>query len=373
MTVRLYRSTDFGAPTLTGAAGGMLPIFDSCLVSGYGDQTVTITRSGSTATITTPTAHGFARYAMVTISGAGQPEYNGDKACTVTGGTTLTFPVSGVPATPATGTITMRLSGAGWTKAFSGTNKGAYRQGTGSNGLYLRVDDGPVNLARVVGYESMTAVDTGTNAFPTDTQFPGGLYQAKSTDTTTARQWVMLATEKFFVLITNVNNGPDGASSQAMFFGDLVTEKTGDAFHTQIIAGISATATSSSNFYNLNPSLSNAAVQGHYIARPHNQSSGALQNSKVTNTARINSSNTMGTSGLPYPSPINNGLYLSTIDAAESSAIRGKYPGIWCPNHNRPLAHMDFFTGSGSLAGKLFLAVGIYSSAQVFLEVSDTY
>jgi hypothetical protein len=71
-----------------------------------GDAAVTsITRSGSTATVTTAAAHNLTSGTIVTHAGATQSEYNVAAAATVTGSTTYTYPVSGTPATPATGTI----------------------------------------------------------------------------------------------------------------------------------------------------------------------------------------------------------------------------------------------------------------------------
>lgn len=65
-----------------------------------------ITRVGSTATVTTASAHGDAVGQVVNLRGATQPEYNGDFAIgSVPTGTTFTITVSGTPATPATGTI----------------------------------------------------------------------------------------------------------------------------------------------------------------------------------------------------------------------------------------------------------------------------
>ena len=67
--------------------------------------TVTITRSGSTATATMTGGHPFTTGQKVVISGATQTEYNGAFTITSTGSTTFTFTVTGTPATPATGTI----------------------------------------------------------------------------------------------------------------------------------------------------------------------------------------------------------------------------------------------------------------------------
>lgn len=68
------------------------------------EETVTITRSGSTATVA-HTSHGLVDGKKVLIKGADQNEYNGVKTITVTGVNEYTYTVSGTPATPATGTI----------------------------------------------------------------------------------------------------------------------------------------------------------------------------------------------------------------------------------------------------------------------------
>lgn len=74
--------------------GGSLPFEDS----------VTITRSGSTATVT-HTAHGLKTGDKVWIKGANEQEYNGVFSITVATVNTYTYTVTGTPSTPATGTI----------------------------------------------------------------------------------------------------------------------------------------------------------------------------------------------------------------------------------------------------------------------------
>jgi len=80
--------------TATGGAGGSLPFEDS----------VSITRSGSTATVT-HTAHGLVNGDLVVIRGADQNEYVGIKTISNATTNTYDFTVSGTPTTPATGTI----------------------------------------------------------------------------------------------------------------------------------------------------------------------------------------------------------------------------------------------------------------------------
>jgi hypothetical protein len=65
-----------------------------------------ITRSGTTATVTTTTNHSFNTGDLIAINGASQSEYNGSFFIVVTGVAAFTYSVSGSPATPATGTIT---------------------------------------------------------------------------------------------------------------------------------------------------------------------------------------------------------------------------------------------------------------------------
>lgn len=68
----------------------------------------TITRSSTTATVTTAKDHGLAANDWVEIAGADQSAYNGTmKVLTVPTATTFTYTVSGSPATPATNYITV--------------------------------------------------------------------------------------------------------------------------------------------------------------------------------------------------------------------------------------------------------------------------
>ena len=64
-----------------------------------------VTRSSTTATVTTPKKHGLDDGQKIILSGATQTAYNGEKTISVGSPTTFTFTVSGSPATPATGTV----------------------------------------------------------------------------------------------------------------------------------------------------------------------------------------------------------------------------------------------------------------------------
>lgn len=65
----------------------------------------TITRSGTTATVTTGSAHDFSDGDPVKVSGASQSDYNGTFQISYISTTSFSIEVSNSPATPATGTI----------------------------------------------------------------------------------------------------------------------------------------------------------------------------------------------------------------------------------------------------------------------------
>lgn len=76
------------------------------LKSGSAQSVSSITRSGTTATVTTSSNHGYSTGDLVHIAGADQSDYNGEFEITVTAADEFTYEVSGSPSTPATGTIT---------------------------------------------------------------------------------------------------------------------------------------------------------------------------------------------------------------------------------------------------------------------------
>lgn len=95
-----------------GAAPGYGPLLKGCgFAQTLNTAAITsITRSSSTATVTTTSSHGLASSDIVKISGATETEYNGNQTITVTGASTFTYTVTGTPATPASGTPVLGVS-----------------------------------------------------------------------------------------------------------------------------------------------------------------------------------------------------------------------------------------------------------------------
>jgi len=376
MTRRVYRSTDFGAPNLQGQAQKMVDLLQAVLVDGYGTQTLSanaLTSSGTTCTFSTPIAHGWVGTAKVTIAGATPSAYNGEFSATVVNPTTVSYTALSAPgSSPATGTITVKQAGAGWTKPaeLTGVNKAAFKQGTGSSGFYLRVDDTNPTYSIVRGYETMSDPDTGTGLFPTATQQPTGEYFVKSaSNDTVSRPWMIVANEGFFILYIDTNSGA-GAQSNIHFFGDIASYIPGDLTKAIIKAGTGTTFSSIAN--SPNAALTSTFV-GAYLSRPYSQIAGAVTMSLFTDHVKGGGGN-FGAGGMPYPNPADNGVYLSKLWVGESGTgtLRGEIPGVWSPLHNAPFAHLEVFNGIGDLAGKTFQAVKFFSSSQLCLEISDT-
>ena len=92
-----------------------------------------ITRVGSTATVTNPAGHvnWFGNKDRVLIAGAVETEYNGTHEITRISDTQFSYAVSGTPATPATGTITVKTN-------HDITKKRIYRTVVGNAGAFFR-------------------------------------------------------------------------------------------------------------------------------------------------------------------------------------------------------------------------------------------
>lgn len=375
MTVRVYRSTDYGHPVLTGTAGTLLALLKACLVDGYGANTVSVlTQSGGVATATCANAHGIplGTSAKRTISGANEAGYNIEATVTSTGTNTFTYTVAGGTPASATGSISVKCAGSGWTKPIADSgNIGMFKQPAGSNGFCLRVDDvATANVARVVAYESMASLASGANAFPTDVQFPSGLYMLKSASyDSVERAWVLYCNGPLFYLVVNQSSIADWSASSNMGFGDFSSYRSGDVFNTILIG---SPYSSSHALQTLSASFTSALV-GHYVARTHAQTGTSVPCNKGADSFKGAGQTSMGTAGQAYPAPADGGLYVSPVWIGENSTVRGVLPGIYDPLHARPLDTGDIWVPTGDLAGKTFEAINAPGSSQMFFEISDTW
>lgn len=315
----IYKSTDSGAPTLNGTVGSLTSVLDAVLVNGYG--------SGGSA-----------------------------------------------------------KAGAGWTLEYTGTNKRAYRNNysTGSGG-YLRVDDaatspGNARHAWLRAYESMTDVDSGTGVTPTTTQLTSGVILPKSsTLDSTARAWMIIATEKWFYFFVNINSATSysftGVPYSPIFVGDFVSVKAGDNFNFMISGSLQTSYTGSSGtsavgaLYSASH-LSEASANYGWALRSYSGVSGAV----VCGAVKVSSTDGLyGYTGT-YPNPVTNGLLISKIPIKEVAAVsfRGYFPNIYAPLHKEPFAEGTVLSDVDGLPSATELLAKRYSFLWGNPSSSDT-
>lgn len=199
--LRRFTSEMADAPTLSAVAGALIAVLDACLVTGFGARAVNaLTVTGGIATAQISSGHPFAEGDVVRVAGATPAALIGDWRVANVTADTVTWSVAGLGISDgaATGTITALRAPAGWEKIYAGTNRAAYRslEHATHNGLILYVDDTGTTTARVRGYASMTDIDTGLGAFPTDAQLAGGGYWAKAHNAIGSRTWSLTADAK---------------------------------------------------------------------------------------------------------------------------------------------------------------------------------
>lgn len=378
MAIKIYKSSDQGAPSLYGQAGQMITFLDAVLQNGYGSVNVSsITRSGATATVTTATPHGLTTGASATIGGAAQTDYNIDAVVTVLTTTTFTYDVANSPTTPATGTITAKRSPVGFTKAFTGANKAVYRcNDLSSNRHYLRVLDdgggtGGAQEARIFGYATMTDVDTGTDVFPTAAQSTYGyLWRKSNTTDSVPKTWIVISDGKFiYFMVQHANTELTMSNMHENFgglFGDIVSYKPGDVWATMLTGNCTQNSTS----YSANGTMASQTSINATTAFTSNSTVLARNFTAVAGAQYVGlygsglSHGCLGsTAAISYPHAVDNGFYLVPVAVTQTnpSAIRGRLPGAYECLHGRALNNLDIIDNVQGLPGRKFMC--LYGSA----------
>lgn len=262
--VRYYHSGMTDAPVLSGTAGALIAVLDACLVNGFGTKAINnLTVTDGIATAQISSGHTFGEGDVLRVAGVtgALSGLNDDWRLASVTADTVTWSVEGlsIPAGSATGTITCLRAPAGWEKVFAdGTTRAAYRslKHAEHNGLILYVADTGTTTARVLGYASMTDIDTGAGPFPTDAQISGGLWWAKANNTTGSRAWAIAADSSRINVCPAYSPSAQG-SAPCYTFGRLLDAMPGDTLATMVSG-----ATTSSNA--LNSLIANGTVAGLY-------------------------------------------------------------------------------------------------------------
>lgn len=368
--VKCYRSTDSGAPTLSGEAGKLIGILDGAN-AGYGQVTLdSLVVASDIATGTLSTGHGFTMVGgtigpVILIAGATPSSLNGEwRIATVPGSTTFTFVTDGISDQTATGTITAKIAPAGRTKVYSGTNLAAY-QCDDVNGLqfFLYVDDTGTTNARFRGYEDMTSISSGTNPFPTDAQQSGGLYCYKSsTASSTTRPWILIVDQHFTYLF--IDSIGSGTWVGGLLFGDGNAYKANDAYHCLIVG----TTAASGNFYLY---IVNG-VNGSYLARAYTQIGTSITSGRCTH-GRLTQ---LGAgSDLPtLPSPVDNNAHVWPVEFYDGAGpSRGLVPGLWAPVHNSGMTHGAVISDIANLPNHVLMLQKLNASYYATIDISGSW
>ena len=389
-SVKYFHNGMAGAPTLSGTAGSLIAVLDACLVNGFGSGTVdSVVISGGIATVTRSTGHPFEVDSVAFIAGAtvSGGSINGEKKVLSVTATTYTFDATGIANQTATGTITHKLAPANWVKEFSSTNLAVYKSAdVASTGCRLRVDDtGTVN-ARVVGYETMSDVNTGTGPFPTSAQVSGGAYWTKSSvANSTSNNWILVADGRtiYFARAYRTASGTPNDYELTMF-GDIASVKTGgDAFGCVLNAN---TSDQSGGNVNGSSSMYGISSTNIWMPRAYTGLGSSMAVAKAfPNFGGLAAGSYSGgstNSYMPYPNPTDGGLYLVpnyiTENVGGNQALRGISPGLYgCPQNlgTTSFANKDSVTGVTGLTGKKLKAICTFTglTAIVFIDITGAW
>ncbi|KAA9003478.1 hypothetical protein FJU31_04020 [Stenotrophomonas cyclobalanopsidis] len=279
----IFKSTDSGAPQLSGQAGSLVALLDAVLVDGYG--TGVDRRSGA----------GWTK----ALSGLNKRAYRNN--------------------------------------AVSGTGFYLQVEDPGPSGTG--------QIAFVRGYSAMTAFDTGLQPTPTATSRENGVLIAKSSELDgDSRRWIAIADSRIIYLF--INPWPSANYYHPYFFGDYISYKAGDSNNWCVGNGGLTTFTSSID-YDQHIFTTANTYGSFDVSRPalYLPSTAASSTSAapgfLVGGYREGSWNAWGGNNRyasPYPDPVGQGLLFNPIQIFESAIQpRGQLPGIIAPLHDRPL------------------------------------
>ncbi len=369
--VKWARSDMRGAPVISGVAGSLIAALRTFLITGFAPTAaVSATALDGIATIMLPSGQSFDEHAVVLLAGASTPGFNGEERVLTTASDRITVATTAANG-PIAGSITVRYAPVGgWEEVFSKTNVSVFRSvdPTG-NRMFLRIDDTNALYARVVGYETMADVDTGTGAFPTPAQVAGGGYWHKSTTAGAAAvRWKMAGDNKFFLHCSSVYVGSSTADLQAAparGFGDPVSlSPSGDAWGSML--SVASVATNSSFAVGAFDGGSTSSLGNGAIFCPRALS--GLGSSTMTDARPFTGTRGTYSGGDTFmgaaPSRVDGQIKTSGmfgLDSGDASAPpRMVIPGIqYIPQSGvtSVLADGDMLNGAGSMAGRRLLSV----------------
>lgn len=351
-SVKYFDYTMGGAPVLNNGASSGLGVMDACLSDGFGllAATSVVVASGvATATFATTPAH--RRGTVALVAGATPAGLNGEQRVTAVGSNTISW-ATVLPDQTATGSITVKVAPLGWSKAFTGTNLRCYKStDPASTGCYLRVSDPAGDVMRVTGYTGMTAVSTGTGPFPTTAQVNGGVGWGKSHTPlfgSDPRPWFVVGDERGFYFCATPN------FSGAMYFGDLLAEKSGDAYAC-LLTGATAATDTQYTALNMDGTVLHGDGAHAWLARS-DTGLGTSRPAEKLHGGSLQGAIWAGSNqwSAAFPNRADNSLRTMPMVIRSDYSYRGRLPGLHLPAMDCAgyFTRGDVIPGTNDLAGR---------------------
>jgi len=330
------------------------------------------------------------------------------------GGNNTTWTIAGVTASDLTLTTTTTVTGEAAGNAITlyvssnGPHKAVFKMGGGNlryfqimnehnlGGNGTTVGGGSAGSAAqypcMVGYESMSAMGTGTIISGATSMYALALTRCGASYLdTTARNWVVVADNKTAHIMVQTGEATVPTGWSYAYIGDITSYVTSDTWNTMMLgqAPFANLTSDSSSYgsvtYDIGTTVGyydpfSSSMLGHWLFRNYAATAGGKAFFKAIDPASgVNSTVfAMGSiTGLPYPYGINSAFVISPIYAKEYDAtnkpVRGYMRGLWGPCHNAPAANNDTFSGTGVLVGKTFEVYRHRSAGTFLIETSDTW
>lgn len=368
--IKFYVHTNNNAPQLQNAYGSMINVLDACLIDGIQIGAVnSLTAVGSTVTATFGAAHNLMQYQVIKITGANQPEFNGEhRILTIPDSSSLTFELAAAPSvSTATGTISASLPPLGWEKPFSSSNpngggKAAYRS---LNLLlpsrpFLRVVDelDPAYTATYAKYakvgivEDMTDIDTMLGVqTPFDAVNPDKNWVATGSGTTVINGWA-----RWYYARNTTANAANAGDSTPPSAGSrpFILIGTKDVFY--ILCGMT-TSDNSKLVYGFGAfeSLIPADISNTFLSSTLMNIAANVSMSRASNTPLANSiaSLALQRNHLQQMIPVFSAKAISIKLGTNSVDYSGEGDWIDTPSNANQIPCADVFVTDGSLRGKL--------------------
>jgi len=357
--VKYYDNAQTGAPSLTGTTGSLIALLDAVLLNGYNLKTLdSIVVSNNVATCTVGAGHGYLAGdgRVITVAGCSGAwaVLNGEQTvASVVSASQFTFLAVGVSNGSATGTITTKVSPLGWTAPYSGTNLKAYKASdVVGSGCLLRVDDTNAYVARVIGCETMTNINTWSAKFPTEAQQAGGLYFTKHYGRDYAVNWFIVA-DSFAIHIMVATSWYSSWWYGGYFFGDFAPHSSNDVYKCMIFGDVSyaqlPTTQGASLFSKQN------ASGGQFIERSYTGAGTSVASSRYWPPTNMGYNN-----GFAYPSESGSMVFVSPVLVMQGGNIfRGTFPGLFCmmQNVNGSIANKTIINDVAGMSGSILVSI----------------